>query len=116
MKPIAQVCVSAADIKEVTKWFKRFTKWCKKYEIKTEDILNFDEVGFQIGVAFNEDIIILAYVKEVSIILIFNILILIYYNYILQLLKTRNQSQCLKLSLQIIQQFLQLLLFKDDNI
>jgi hypothetical protein len=48
-----------------------------------KDILNFDEVGFQVGVALSEYIIVLAYIKEVSIILIFNILILIYYNYIM---------------------------------
>jgi hypothetical protein len=48
-KAIAQVRVSAADVKD---WFRI---WCG---IKAGDVLNFDEAGFRVGVA---------YVKEVSI-------------------------------------------------
>ena len=69
MKPIAQVRVSAADIEEVTKWFKGFTTWCKEHKIGAADILNFDEAGFQVGVAPGKDIVVPAYVKEVSIVL-----------------------------------------------
>ena len=76
MKPITQIHVSAADIEEVIKWFKEFTNWCEEHKIKAEYILNFDEVGFQVGVTLSKYIIIPAYVKEVSIILIFNILII----------------------------------------
>src|SRR5436305_10807267 len=68
-KPIARVRVSAVDIEEVTKWFKGFTTWCKEHEIGASDILNFDEAGFRVGVAPSEDIVVPAYVKEVSIIL-----------------------------------------------
>jgi hypothetical protein len=58
-KPITQIHVSAADIKEATEWFKGFTSWCEEYEIKLENILNFDEAGFQVSVAPGEDIIII---------------------------------------------------------
>jgi hypothetical protein len=68
-KPIARVRVSTADIEEVTEWFKGFTTWCKEHEIGAADILNFDEAGFRVGVAPSEDIIVPAYVKEVSIVL-----------------------------------------------
>jgi hypothetical protein len=51
-KAIAQVRVSAADVKD---WFHSFRIWCG---IKAGDVLNFDEAGFRVGVA---------YVKEVSI-------------------------------------------------
>ena len=70
-KPIAQVRVSAADIKEVTEWFEGFTSWCKGHEIGTGDILNFDEAGFRVGVAPGEDVVVPAYVKEVSIVLMY---------------------------------------------
>ena len=68
-KPIARVRVSAADIEEVTEWFKGFTTWCKEREIEAGDILNFNEAGFWVGVAPSKDIVVPAYVKEVSIVL-----------------------------------------------
>ena len=68
-KPIARVRVSTADIEEVIEWFKGFTTWCKEREIRVVDILNFDEAGFQVGVAPSEDIMVPIYVKEVSIVL-----------------------------------------------
>ena len=68
MKPIAQAHVTAGDINEVTKWFGEWTLFCMKHNIQPENILNFDEAGFRVGVAPGEDIIVPTYVVEVSII------------------------------------------------
>jgi len=37
-----------------------------KHNIQPQDILNFDEAGFRVGVAPGEDIIVPTYVVEVS--------------------------------------------------
>jgi hypothetical protein len=68
-KPIARARVCAADIEEVTEWFRGFTTWCKEHEVGAGDILNFDEAGFRVGVAPGEEIVVPAYIKEVSTIL-----------------------------------------------
>ncbi len=65
-KAIAQVYVTTADVKEVKDWFDRFCIWCKEYNIQSGDVLNFDEAGFQVGVAPSEEIVVPVYVKEVS--------------------------------------------------
>ena len=44
--------------------------WCKEHDIQPSDILNFNEAGFRVGVALSEEIVVLAYVKEVSTLLI----------------------------------------------
>jgi hypothetical protein len=67
-KPIARVRVTAGDITEVTKWFGEWALFCIKHNIQPENILNFDEAGFRVGVAPGEEIIVPAYVVEVSII------------------------------------------------
>jgi hypothetical protein len=66
-KPIARVRVSAADVEEVKDWFYGFRTWCEERGIKAGDVLNFDEAGFRVGVAPGEEIVVPAYVKEVSI-------------------------------------------------
>jgi hypothetical protein len=66
-KAIARVRVSAADVEEVKDWFHSFRIWCKDRGIKASDVLNFDEAGFWVGVAPGEEIVVPAYVKEVSI-------------------------------------------------
>jgi len=71
-KPIARVRVS--DLEEVRDWFYGFQTWCKGRGIKPRDILNFDEAGFQVEVAPREEIVVPAYVKEVSLLLYTNIL------------------------------------------
>jgi len=43
--------------------------WYKEHRIKPKDILNFDKARFQVRVALREEIIVLAYVKEVSLLL-----------------------------------------------
>ena len=37
-----------------------------EHDIEPGDVLNFDEAGFQVGVAPGEEIVVPAYVKEVS--------------------------------------------------
>ena len=43
--------------------------WCNEHEIEASDIMNLNQAGFQVGVAPGEDIVVPAYVKEVSIVL-----------------------------------------------
>jgi hypothetical protein len=38
----------------------------EEHDIQLKDVLNFDEAGFWVGVALDEEIIVPAYVKEVS--------------------------------------------------
>jgi hypothetical protein len=68
-KAIARVRVTAADVEEVKDWFNGFRTWCKEHDIQPGDVLNFDEAGFWVGVALGEEIVVPAYVKEVSILL-----------------------------------------------
>jgi hypothetical protein len=67
-KPIARVRVTASDINEVTAWFQEWMSFCTQHSIQPENILNFDEAGFRVGVAPGEEIIVPPYVVEVSII------------------------------------------------
>jgi hypothetical protein len=53
----------------VKDWFNGFRAWCKERDIQPGDVLNFDEAGFRVGVAPGEEIVVPAYVKEVSILL-----------------------------------------------
>jgi hypothetical protein len=66
-KPIAQVRVSAADVEEVKDWFYGFCTWYKERSIKASNMLNFDKASFRVRVALREEIVVPAYVKEVSI-------------------------------------------------
>ena len=50
-------------------WFNGFCAWCEEHDIQLGDVLNFDEAGFRVGVALGEEIVVPAYVKEVSILL-----------------------------------------------
>jgi hypothetical protein len=65
-KAIARVRVTAVDVEEVKDWFNGFRTWCKERDIQPRDVLNFDEAGFWVGVALGEEIVVPAYVKEVS--------------------------------------------------
>ena len=72
-KAIARVRVSAADVEEVRDWFHGFRSFCEEHGIKAGDVLNFDEAGFRVGVAPREEIVVPAYVREVSLLfLIYN--------------------------------------------
>jgi hypothetical protein len=50
----------------VKDWFNGFCTWCEERDIQPGDVLNFDEAGFRVSVALGEEIVVLAYVKEVS--------------------------------------------------
>jgi hypothetical protein len=65
-KAIARVRVSAADVEEVKDWFNGFRTWCMEHNIQPRDVLNFNEAGFRVSVALGEEIVVPAYVKEVS--------------------------------------------------
>lgn len=69
-KPIARNRVSAQDEKVVREWFQGWVQFCEKNGIEAEDILNFDEKGFQAGITSGEYIIVPAEVKSVCIFLI----------------------------------------------
>ena len=69
-KAIARVRVSAIDVEEVKDWFYSFHTFCKEHDIEAGDMLNFDEAGFQVGVAPREEIVVLAYVYKVSVLLL----------------------------------------------
>lgn len=66
-KPIARNRVSAQDLEDVQGWFEAFRVYCEEHNIKKEDIHNFDETGFQIGVTCGEEIVVPAFIAEVSI-------------------------------------------------
>jgi hypothetical protein len=51
-------------VEEVKDWFQGFHTWCEEYDIEPGDVLNFDEAGFQVGVAPGEEIVVPAYVTE----------------------------------------------------
>jgi len=66
IKAIVRVRVSAVDVEEVKDWFYGFRTFCEEYDIEAGDVLNFDEAGFQVGVAPREEIVVPAYVYKVS--------------------------------------------------
>ena len=66
-KAIARVRVSAVDVEEVKDWFYGFQTQCEEREIKACQVMNFDEAGFRVGVAPREEIVVPAYVQEVSV-------------------------------------------------
>ena len=106
-KPIARVRVSAADVEEVRDWFYGFRTWCEERSIKPGDVLNFDEAGFRVGVAPGEEVVVPAYVKEVSLLIYIK-----YYtytnvlSYILQLLRIESHLLWLRQYVQTEQLFL----------
>ena len=61
-KAIAQVRVSATDVEEVKDWFYSFCTQCEEHNIKANDVLNFDEASFQVGVAPREEIVVPVYI------------------------------------------------------
>jgi hypothetical protein len=64
-KAIARVRVTAHDITTVEDWFARYSEWCIQHDIQPQNIYNFDETGFRVGVAPGEEVIVPAYVQEV---------------------------------------------------
>ena len=70
-KPIARNRVSAQDVEDVTRWFDSFREYVEKHNVKREDVMNFDEAGFQIGMCCGEEILIPADVDDVRIFIIY---------------------------------------------
>src|ERR1700761_1134398 len=64
-KPIAVVRVTAAQINEVERWFQQYRVNLAKYQIKTKNIYNFDEVGFRVGCARGQQILVPLDIREV---------------------------------------------------
>jgi hypothetical protein len=48
----------------ISNWFKRFQRLQEKYSVQKEDIWNFDETGFQIGVGKSQWIVTASRVKK----------------------------------------------------
>lgn len=67
-KRIARDRVSAQDIEAVSRWFDGYQQTIQDLDCGRDDILNFDEAGFRIGMSIGEDIIIPADVEGVCIV------------------------------------------------
>ena len=66
-KAIARVRVTSHDISTVESWFTEYLAWCTQHDIQPQNIYNFDETGFRVGVAPGEEVVVPAYITEVSI-------------------------------------------------
>ena len=64
-KAIARVRVTTHDISTVENWFAEYLAWCTQHNILPQNIYNFDESGFRVGVAPGEEVVVPAYVTEV---------------------------------------------------
>lgn len=67
-KAIARVHVITHDIAIVKNWLAEYLAWCTQHNIKLQNVYNFNETGFLVGVALGEEVVILAYVIEVYIV------------------------------------------------
>ena len=65
-KAIARVRVSAQDVESVENWFAEYKAWCIQHRIELQNVHNFDKTGFCVGVALGEEVVVPAYVTEVS--------------------------------------------------
>ena len=68
MKAIARVRVATHDIttvESVETWFAEYKAWCTQHKIEPQQIYNFDETGFRVGVAPGEEVIVPKYLTEV---------------------------------------------------
>ncbi|KFZ24325.1 hypothetical protein V502_01196, partial [Pseudogymnoascus sp. VKM F-4520 (FW-2644)] len=63
-KAIARVRVTSHDISTVENWFSEYLAWCTQHNIQPQDIHNFDETGFRVGVAPGEEVVVPAYITE----------------------------------------------------
>jgi hypothetical protein len=67
-KAIARVRVTTHDVSSVEDWFAKYLTWCLQHNIQPQHVYNFDESGFRVGMAPGEEVIVPAYITEVSII------------------------------------------------
>ena len=66
-RPIDRIRVSAHNIDEVRCWFQEYKDYCDQIGVKKEDIFNFDEVGFRVGVAPGQEVLVPSHIKEVCV-------------------------------------------------
>jgi len=64
-RPIDRVRVSAHNIDDVRSWFQKYKDYCEQIGVKREDVFNFDEVGFRVGVALGQEVLVPSHIKEV---------------------------------------------------
>jgi hypothetical protein len=64
-RPIDRVRVSAHNLDDVRSWFQEYKDYCDQIGVKREDIYNFDEVGFRVGVAPGQEVLVPSHIREV---------------------------------------------------
>jgi hypothetical protein len=64
-RPIDRVRVSAHNIDEMRSWFQEYKDYCEQIGVKKGDIFNFDEVGFRVGVAPGQEVLVPSHIREV---------------------------------------------------
>jgi len=64
-RPIDRVRVSAHNLDDIRSWFQEYEDYCDQLGVKREDIYNFDEVGFRVGVAPGQEVLVPSHIKEV---------------------------------------------------
>ena len=64
-KPLARLRITAQIEKDIRIWFKDYNRTLRKYNIKKQNIINFDEAGFRIGCPKGQEVIVLIEIKEV---------------------------------------------------
>ena len=57
--------MSAHNLDDVRSWFRKYKDFCEEIGVKKEDIYNFDEVGFRVGVALGQEVLVPSHIKEV---------------------------------------------------
>ena len=75
-RPIDRVRVSAHNLDDVRSWFQEYKDYCDQIGVKGEDIFNFDEVGFRVGIAPGQEVLVPSHIREVCVYTMF-----VYYIY-----------------------------------
>ena len=65
-KPIERDHIIAQDPIAIEKWFKEYYKVKAAFKIRSCHIQNQDETGFRVGMPSGEEVVVPAWVKEVS--------------------------------------------------
>jgi len=64
-RPIERARVSAHQIEDVHAWFNEYEAFCTQLKVESANIFNFDEVGFRVGIASGQEVLVPKQVKEV---------------------------------------------------
>jgi len=62
---IDRVRVLAHNLDDVRSWFQEYKDYCDQIGVKREDIFNFDEVGFRVGMALGQEVLVPSHIREV---------------------------------------------------